>query len=71
MDAGLSNKLANNFWLEQVTEKLQIYLESWIIEDSRYVRSFAVTLPVQELLRPKVNSGILIRIRYIIFVNYP
>ena len=52
MDAGLSNKLANNFWLEQVTEKLQIYLESWIIEDSRYVRSFAVTLPVQELLRP-------------------
>ena len=42
-------KNVNNFWLDDATEKLRVYLESWNIEDFKNVHHFTVALSDQQL----------------------
>ena len=43
---------ANNLLMTKATEKLETYLESYIIQDSKTVHRFYLTLTIPEILAP-------------------
>ena len=51
---------AYNLLLVEATEKLQTYLESWIIQDFKNVHDLAMALVVKNLQASKFHSGFLI-----------
>ena len=40
-EASLMHKWANNFWLNDVTDKLQTFLESCVLQNFKTVHNFA------------------------------